>query len=144
MSMWADGTVVYYMKAHFVFDRKCGVFMYLGALDLISQYLTCFEIYYSTDFLCELESVSQQQRASEEAYIRMKPVLNQTLPMPYVQCPASHLTHVFLACEVQSECWQLQHSDDKIGGISSMTSWPALLTSLPAMFTCSSDVQSVP
>ena len=52
--------------------------------------------------------------------------------VPFIACPAGHLTHSFLACEAKSACYKqgnacLSH-----------------LTHIPPLFTCASEIEHVP
>ena len=60
-----------------------------------------------------------------------------------VECPGGHVTHSFLACDVQSACWGddfvTYHSGGDGWAVPTSSSCRAPLTSLPPSFECSEE-----
>ncbi|XP_070194048.1 G-protein coupled receptor GRL101-like [Littorina saxatilis] len=55
-------------------------------------------------------------------------------PIEVVACPNGHVTHAFLACDVDSACWSASSQEQCV----------APVTPLPPMFRCKNGVDSVP
>ena len=93
-------------------------------------------------FLCEFMATYEQShsRGSHMAPTLTPPV-DRILPIPHTRCPAGHLTHQFLACDMFAACW-LKDSVPRsetitdLSGIPSRVSCPVPLTSLPPLFNC--------
>ena len=56
-----------------------------------------------------------------------------------VKCPLGHVTHSFLACDMQSACWASDRDLDR-----SVTCLPPLATILPPYYACADGVAHVP
>ena len=99
----------------------------------------------NTDFLCEMESDTHQTTSTlDKVRVAILSASNQTLLLPHVVCPLSHVTLDFLACDVKSACWgDVVTSDGEKWGVPSYASCPAPLTSLPPSFQCGSGDQMV-
>ena len=61
-----------------------------------------------SDFLCELESREDVNKDSARASTSINIGIShgKSPPVPHVKCPDGHVTHAFLACDMQSACWQ--------------------------------------
>ena len=102
------------------------------------------------DYLCEFAplptNAADAGTPASPLGVVLAPPSRLWLPVPRVTCPDGHLTHAFLACDAESVCWRRPYGDaeSEVWGVPSVTSCPAPMTSLPAMFTCSSGAQRVP
>ena len=100
------------------------------------------------DYLCEFRSLAKTgnpKTSSSDAQISLPSLPLVRLAVPHVKCPDGHVTHAFLACDEQSACWLRGYGyvESEVWGVLSTASCPAPMTSLPAMFTCSSGGQRV-
>ncbi|KAK7485638.1 hypothetical protein BaRGS_00023087, partial [Batillaria attramentaria] len=107
---WSDGTMAYYVIVANSQDRPfCAYFArFLANGVLEPSYVECW--YKHTEYyLCELETaaVNTAKSDSEESGIvtTTPPFRMSESTVLYTECPAGHLTHNFLACDVQSACW---------------------------------------
>ncbi|KAK7102516.1 hypothetical protein V1264_020722 [Littorina saxatilis] len=90
-----------------------------------------------TDYVCErhIGPEDPERRSSDFP----QPVRRQghvDHDQSHVICPAGHLTHNFLSCDVQSACWA--------NDLESAVSCLAPVTPLPPMFTCTNQIERVP
>jgi hypothetical protein len=120
----------------------------------------CTHYKFSSIFLCE-----SKLEAEEYQYLYKLPSLaagqNVSLQLPthmrFVQCPKGHLTHSFLATDLQAFCWTLDgYTQGKLSTVQSFqngeVSSVAKLVSgnnqgemiVPPMFTCNTGEQQVP
>ena len=93
-------------------------------------------------YLCELDNIQPrtQQLYAQERAIKLATVsLEMNFTFSTVGCPAGHITHPFLACDVKSSCWATEYdSADRFWTVPSFTACPAPLTSLPPSYACAS------
>ncbi|KAL8579553.1 hypothetical protein ACOMHN_025506 [Nucella lapillus] len=142
--LWADKTIAYYVDTDVLHRHACGRLISTSRIT-IELWHSCQQSLHDTDFLCEMsDSVNQDQNRDVSDALMPLPV-NQTLPVPFVKCPGGHLTHTLLACDVHVACYRDHDSglDEASWGIPSVTSCPAPLASLPAMFRCGNGGQEV-
>ena len=109
----------------------------------------CSRQQHSPDALCEREESSSgtntsQNDAARRPGIELRLPSNSTVQLPHTVCPSGHWTHEFLACDVQSACWQQDSyrpwSGGKTrGGMTSPCQFP-----FSEMFTCTSGMVHVP
>ena len=101
------------------------------------------------NFLCDLHaysstSVTEQRNTNsrqllEYNILQLLEPNSSTNRFPearFVRCPDGHMTHLYLACDVQSACFALDSRTS--------VSCRAPLTPLPPSFTCNNGVQHVP
>ncbi|XP_025079777.1 uncharacterized protein LOC112555558 [Pomacea canaliculata] len=86
--------------------------------------------------LCEIRGTPSMHPAVEAADVHVTQPTSRLSKPGYILCPANHFTHVFLVCDVTSNCW------NKTDGATYSCSAP--LTSLPPLFECADIQQSVP
>ncbi|XP_076442765.1 uncharacterized protein LOC143281438 [Babylonia areolata] len=132
MFCWADGSVAYYTLLEKI--TKEGICAYFARSRRWLYRTACYDdIPSDKHVLCELDPPQA-------------PPLSHTLPLPHlarrpvqgrqVRCPSGHMTHNFLSCDVDSQCW------------ADPTSTPAScqlpMESLPPVFACSDGTVEVP
>ncbi|KAK7496718.1 hypothetical protein BaRGS_00012125, partial [Batillaria attramentaria] len=156
-TQWLDGSVAYNVQQFAVNSRLkplCAI-VSIAHGRLVEHPIRVRFYYCAThslpDYLCEMrESTSQRSLQSQEVKISTThlapPADNHTLPIPFVVCPDKHLTHSFLACDVNSACFadSSDYNSDLWWGRPSSASCPAPMTSLPPSFTCENGWQLVP
>ncbi|XP_025079765.1 uncharacterized protein LOC112555548 [Pomacea canaliculata] len=86
--------------------------------------------------LCEIQGTPSMYPALQAPDVHVTQPTSRLSKPGYILCPANHFTHVFLACDVTSNCWS------KTDGATYYCSPP--LTSLPPLFECADIQQSVP
>ena len=144
---WADNSIAYYtiFNAESLVFPACAAFpagdvnyMKLGECSVASE----------AHYLCELDKIQPrtQQLYAQERAIKLATVSPEiSITFSTVRCPAGHITHSFLACDVQSSCWATQYdSADGFWTVPSFTACPAPLTSLPPSSACASGHERVP
>ena len=138
--------MAYYAKVD-KFGNYCGKTHTGDSLDVFQMWNDCDYRGDVSDFLCELESREDVNKDSARASTSINIGIShgKSPPVPHVKCPDGHVTHAFLACDMQSACWQDRQEsvESEVWGVPSTASCPAPMTSLPAMFTCSSGGQRV-
>ena len=146
MYHWDDGTVGYYVKdLNEIFPVKCASVRAAGQTYLWD----CSEREEYPYALCEREESSSETNTSQNEAARRPGIelplpSNSTVQLPHTVCPSDHWTHEFLACDVQSACWQQDSyrpwSGGKTrGGMTSPCQFP-----FSEMFTCTSGMVHVP
>ena len=138
--MWKhmDGTIAHYtgnMPAGHVAVPDC-VFL---EEDKIRKCKRQKPVYGS--YLCEYPVIrnNMAQAMRRKSVIQLSEILPEEFWLnnsSFSTCPDAHVTHTFLACDVESACWALDFSTS--------VSCPAPLTPLPPSFTCNNGVQHVP
>ena len=143
---WADGSIAFYMRAIGTTGPHCAVSKarYAKKLDLDEA---C-NVPLDADYLCEFQSLAKTgnpKTSSSDTQISLPSLPLVRLAVPHVKCPDGHVTQAFLACDEQSACWLRGYGyvESEVWGVPSTASCPAPMTSLPAMFTCSSGGQRV-
>ena len=147
MWQWADNSIAYYTmcNAKNLVIPACAAF---PAGDV--RYLKLGECDEAADahYLCELDKIQPrtQQLYAQERTIKLATVLPEiSITFSTVGCPAGHVTHSFLACDVQSSCWATEYdSADRFWTVPSFAACPAHLTSLPPSYACASGRERVP
>ena len=147
MWQWADNSIAYYTmyNAENLVIPACAAFP-TGDV----RYLKLGECDEAADahYLCELDKIQPrtQQRYAQERAIKLATVSPEiSITFSTVRCPAGHVTHSFLACDVQSSCWATEYdSADRFWTVPSFTACPAPLTSLPSSYACASGRERVP
>ncbi|XP_025079160.1 uncharacterized protein LOC112555144 [Pomacea canaliculata] len=140
--LWCDGTVAHFIQIKALnlklLSEACArtpdsfMKILLGEENLMVT--TCEDKYLISLHLCEIPETSSKYpdvRAPDSVQPR-----SRDFKPGYILCPANHFTHVFLACDVTSNCWS------KTDGATYSCSPP--LTSLPPLFECADVQQSVP
>ena len=92
-------------------------------------------------YLCEYPAIrnNMTQAMRRKSVIQLSEIRSEEIWLnnsSLITCPDAHVTHTFLACDVESACWALD--------LSTSVSCPAPLTPLPPSFTCNNGVQHVP
>ncbi|KAK7485640.1 hypothetical protein BaRGS_00023089, partial [Batillaria attramentaria] len=107
---WSDGTIAYFAFVVVSHDRPfCAYYAKLSQYGkLVPNFVECW--YQHTQcYLCELKTVagnSTKPDREESGIVISTPTLwMSSSTVPYTQCPTGHVTHDFLACDVQSACW---------------------------------------
>ena len=95
--------------------------------------------------LCEKEDLSEtgtpKNGLSGKPFVQLPSSDNDSVGFLHVVCSSGHYTHLFLACDVRSDC--LQH--DPLGQSNGSDTLMALCTSiLGTLFTCRNGVGRVP
>ena len=138
--------MAYYAKVD-TYGHFCGKTDSGDSLDVFQMWNDCDYRGDVLDFLCELESREDVNKDSARASTSINIGIShgKSPPVPHAKCPDGHVTHAFLVCDVQSACWQDRQEsvESEVWGVPSTASCPAPMTSLPAMFTCSSGGQRV-
>ena len=140
---WADSSIAYYAwyKPSHNSDKFCGAILRVNGrirLDISG----CLRKSWS-HYLCEYDfDVDENEESHRQIALSRNIAANLTVDC--VTCPRDHVTHTFLACDVQSACWARQSAALNIRDIPSSSWCSAPLTSLPPLFTCSSSLQLVP
>ena len=109
----------------------------------------CYLLMDDAQTLCErdespTETSTSQDDPSSRPGIPLPVPSNSTVHLAHTVCPSDHWTHEFLACDVQSACWQQdsyrQWSGDKDRrNVTAPCQFP-----FSEMFTCTSGVGRVP
>ena len=119
--------------------------------DVISR-LWCKQREYAR-FLCETDTDRKTRPVPQKIQFPNKPNPATQASRGHVHltaCPRGHMTHDFLACDAQSECWARDTVSDSTscwagdGGRTASGSCAASLTPLPPSFPCSSGWGEVP
>ncbi|KAL8612844.1 hypothetical protein ACOMHN_038099 [Nucella lapillus] len=131
---WADGSVAFY-TAIFNIPQGDWCSFYVGhwkSPDLGGG--RCNYVTEDKRILCELNITAQPR--PPPAPIHLTPPALQPHQGRYLRCLSGHVTHLFLACDLDSHCWA--ESD-------SSAPCKAPLTSQPAVFSCAEGrVEGVP
>ena len=109
----------------------------------ISGFLTCVDKT-AARFLCELVG---KVRAIPETVQMPDPPATSSYRIKVTSCPGGHLTHEFLACDVQSSCQARDaaaSSSCVTRGDETVAVCPTALTPLPPSFQCSNGRGEVP
>ena len=144
---WADNSIAYYTvhNAENVMFPACAA---LPAGDVSYMELGECNQALNIHYLCELDKIRPrtQQRYAQERAIKLVSISSErSWTFSTVRCPAGHITHSFLACDVQSSCWATEYdSVDRFWTVPSFTACPAPLTSLPPSYACASGRERVP
>lgn len=92
----------------------------------------------SHQFLCEKElQHSKGSILPEQIPAIVSPSASywEALPARFVQCPARHITHIFLTCDAVSACWGQGHGS---------VTCDSPVTPSPPFFQCAGGVEHVP
>ena len=122
-----------------------------GTLDrhLGINVMNCF----ATDarhYICqEGEGTEQRVQSQSDSSVRRGTQLfkpsNSSVQFTRTFCPAGHWTHEFLACDLQSACWQLDNLGERRAAMNTnRNATPPCQSLLSTMFTCRSSVERVP
>ena len=138
--MWKhmDGTIAHYtgnMPAGKVAVPDCA---FLEG-DKIGKCKRQYQYYAS--YLCEHPVIGNNTTPAirRKSVIQLSEIRSEEIRLnnsSFTTCPDAHVTHTFLACDVESACWALDFSTS--------VSCSAPLTPLPPSFTCNNGVQHVP
>lgn len=141
MYQWVDGTIAY--LANLLTDYNhglpgCGI---ITTYKLQIEIISCKKRQVVEAVLCELpkQTTIHTKSASElgnVSRIRLRSPDPWLSNDSHVQCPSRHVTHIFLACDVNSACWGR--------GYGSAFSCTAPLAPTPPSFTCNNDIEHVP
>ena len=129
-----------HLQQSFYTNEQCAYFTRVNLLhastcsDLITRYFLCEEdethavVYWNTT-----------RRATELSNFTVS-----SASVPHTVCPSGHWTHVFLACDMMSECWgrgglKQNRENDPEGNKRSQCG-----SILSALFTCTNGMQHVP
>ena len=148
---YVDQTIAYFAQLKGTYyGRGCGYIKdtqnladYIYERLSVNENLTCVDKLYAR-FLCEAKTK-----------IPVKPQTTQFPPPPTMEsyrikvtsCPGGHLTHEFLACDVQSSCQARDtaaSSSCVTRGDETVAVCPTALTPLPPSFPCSNGRGEVP
>ncbi|PVD27969.1 hypothetical protein C0Q70_10545 [Pomacea canaliculata] len=132
---WTDGTIAYFKTIDGVATMPaCGLF-YLQDMNGGIKLKKCDEPRIS-HALCETEAAPGNQLRPEKSNPRITflDISAWQNDSSKVVCPAGHMTHTFLSCDVASACWMR----------SSLSSCDAPLSSLPPAFDCDNGFDRVP
>ena len=144
---WADNSIAYY-TVHYAENVMFPACAALPAGDVSYMELGECNQALNVHYLCELDKIRPrtQQRYTQELamkLVRISP--ERSCASSSVGCPAGHVTHSFLACDVQSSCWATEYdSADRFWTVPSFAACPAHLTSLPPSYACASGRERVP
>ena len=113
---------------------------------------TCEKVH--ARFLCEMNTNPAQSTPTRKIQFPKRAALSMTefIDLRMTSCRDGHVTHEFLACDVQSACWaRARDAADftscrtlRDGGRTASGSCAASLTPLPPSFPCSSGWGEVP
>ena len=84
------------------------------------------------------------RNSSNNIHLKTDADFTENLTWSPILCPKGHMTHVFLACDVQSDCWAEGYGELDNADVPSYAACPAQLTSLPPSFVCTDGEQHVP
>lgn len=128
--MWVDDIFAHYAK-------YTGTFRYGDCFAVILK-----EEYYvrqGTSTNCSLAISSYllcEVPAPRDDTLPQMPVVKANWSVDVLQCPSHHLTHTFLACDDNTQCWAEKYDTSRPCG--------APLTSLPPSFSCANGHQHIP
>ena len=146
MYQWDDGTVGYFLKCEYYREPiTCAVMTYAGQVILDK----CGVKRYKAYSLCERDGSSIQintiqKDASRRIGIQLPLPSDSTVHMARTVCPSGHWTHEFLACDVQSACWQQDSIRQWSGDKDRRNMTAPCQFPFSEMFTCTSGVGRVP
>ena len=146
MYQWEDGTVAYFSRYR-RFQRQPPSCAAMTRSNMLMVYFCSSTLSYPSHVLCERDEPPLKAQTSDKVIQRRRRGLATfkgrgiSVPVVHVVCPSGHWTHAFLACDVQSACWQ----QDKLSesNIKSRMASPCL-SNLLTLFTCRNGVGHVP
>ena len=95
--------------------------------------------------LCEKdvsETRTPRNRLSGKPRVQLPSSDSDSVGFPYIVCSSGHYTHLFLACEVRSDC--LQHDPSRQSSGSDDTLMTPCTSNLATLFTCGNGLGHVP
>ncbi|KAK7485925.1 hypothetical protein BaRGS_00022792 [Batillaria attramentaria] len=132
-AQWSDGTIAYMAKYS---GKRVGSRSLCGIFDKakwdLEGYLRLSECSErkTRHYLCELDTkLSQSEVQKSEILLPASTPWTSNSTVRYTECPAGHVTHDFLACNIQSACW----SRDDLSA-----------SCLAPFFTCKNGAERVP
>ena len=146
MYQWEDGTVNYDNRYQRQAWPPSAAFLFEDLV--LSMIPFSFEGFFgSTQLsLCEKEDLSEthtpQSGLSSKPNVRLPSPDSNSVGFPHVVCSSGHYTHLFLACDVRSDC--LQHDPTRQSSGSDDTLMTLCTSTLATLFTCRNGVGHVP
>lgn len=109
----------------------------------LAAYFSC-ATHYDAGYLCEIDAKTLSVENTTGVMKLPDPQTQETYGVRTTPCPEGHLTHEFLACDVQSSCWA--HAAVTCGARDdhSAAFCGAALTPLPPVFPCNNGRGEVP
>ena len=135
---WVDNMIAYYSAKTVVRHlHSCGYFP--ASAPSRADLLHSCNRKKASSYLCEMK-ISKPFRG--RLGIQLSTPTNRMLNFPHVVCRSGHMTHRFMACEIQSGCWAAESfSESDKWGVPDPASCQAPMTSLPPAFTCTNGLQ---
>ena len=145
MCQWEDGTIGHLFRH----ERYAPPFSFAGMVCAGTLLITSVAIEYlsfSKLFLCEKEETHKGRTVeyglSWNPQAQLLDLDNSSVGFPHAVCSAGHYTHKFLACDIQSDCWQRDPLwQSRESDYALMTLCKSMLATL---FTCRNDIEHVP
>ena len=99
-----DGTIAYFARLQGYYYRVGCAFLSSRLMNHLAAYFSC-ATHYDAGYLCEIDAKTPSVENTTGVMKLPDPQTQETYGVRTTPCPEGHLTHEFLACDVQSSCW---------------------------------------
>ena len=133
-------------------QEYCGVYLCMNPYNIhVSPCQTTPKKVEDSHYLCEFEDPVDLSSPKQTGGIQLSPIVTHSSDhavRQWIHCPLGYITHLFLACDVSSECWALREShvisSYDSGDVPSYSTCPVTVTSRPPSYECATGRGRVP